>query len=60
MNGQKKHDYINKCGSCQFFAFRVRYGDTRNDGHCFNPLRKNYHQASAKACKLYKQENEDG
>ena len=53
MTGNKNRDYANKCGSCRHFAFRVRKGDTREDGRCFNLKRANYHQASQKACKLY-------
>ena len=53
MTGNKNRDYENKCGSCRHFSFRVRKGDTREDGRCFNLKRANYHQASQKACKLY-------
>lgn len=52
-----KREYDDKCGSCKFFAFNVRNGDTRDDGKCVNPNRVDYHQASQKACKLYQKED---
>lgn len=59
MTGNKIRDYENKCGSCMYFSFMLRNGDTRSDGRCEKKDRVNYHQASQKACKLYKSESED-
>ena len=59
MTGKKIRDYKNKCGSCMYFSFICRYGDTRSDGRCEKKDRVNYHQACQKACKLYKAESED-
>lgn len=57
MTGNKQRSYKNKCGSCQYFAFRIRHGDTRSNGVCSNPKRVNYHDAS-QTCKLYKENAE--
>lgn len=57
MTGNKQRSYENKCGSCQYFAFRIRHGDTRANGVCSNPKRVNYHDAS-QTCKLYKENAE--
>lgn len=55
MTGKKGRSYKNKCGSCVFFAFHTKHKDTRENGHCENTERAGYHQASQKACKLYKE-----
>ncbi len=57
MTGKKRREYKQKCGSCIYFAFRIKNEDTREDGRCNNPKRVNYHQASQKACKLYEDVN---
>ena len=53
MTGNAKRNYDGKCGTCSYFAFYVKNGDTREQGRCCHPNRVNYHQASQKACKLY-------
>lgn len=56
MIGKTEREYTNKCGSCKYFSFHVKDGDTREHGKCHNVKRKPYHQASQKACKLYQTE----
>lgn len=56
MVGKRKRTYKDRCGSCIFFAYSTKKEDTRENGHCNNPNRVSYHQASQKACKLYKKE----
>ena len=46
-------DYQNKCGSCMNFEFWVQKGKLRKTGNCICENRKDYHQASQKACMLY-------
>lgn len=50
-----KGDYDGKCGTCLYFAFYVKNGDTRSQGRCCHSKRVNYHDASQKACKEYKE-----
>ena len=58
MTGNAKRNYDGKCGTCSYFAFYVKNGDTREQGRCCHPNRVDYHQASQKACKEYKAESE--
>lgn len=51
--------YSDRCGTCKYFSFYVKNGEIREQGRCNNRKRVNYHQASQKACKLYKAESED-
>ena len=47
-------DYSGRCGSCEYFSFFVKKNVLKKwGGHCANPNRKNYHDASQKACKEY-------
>lgn len=59
MKGNVIRTYKGKCGSCIYFSFMCRNGDTREDGRCEKRERVNYHQASQKACKLHKAEREE-
>lgn len=56
MTRNAKSNYDGKCGTCIYFAFYVKNGDTREQGRCCHPNRVDYHQASQKACKEYKAE----
>ena len=60
MTRNAKSNYVGRCGTCIYFAFWVKNGDTREHGRCCNPNRVNCHQASQKACKEYKAEEVDG
>lgn len=46
-------DYKNKCGSCMNFEYLVIKGKLQLRGRCNCKNRKDYHQASQNACKLY-------
>lgn len=59
MTRNAKSNYDGKCGTCIYFAFYVKNGDTREQGRCCHPNRVDYHQASQKACKEYEAESED-
>lgn len=49
-------DYTGKCGSCMNYQFRVVNGRIMHWGLCARKDRADYHQASAKACKKYVEE----
>lgn len=51
--------YDGRCGMCKYFSFYVKNGEIREQGRCNNQKRVNYHQASQKACKLYKAERSE-
>ena len=57
---KKLSDYSDRCGGCCFFAWRVKNNQPRSMGHCSNPKRKNYHDASQYKCKLFEPYREDG
>ena len=59
MTRSGKDNYDGKCGTCSYFAFYVKNGDTREQGRCCHLNRVNYHQASQKACKEYKAEGSE-
>jgi hypothetical protein len=59
MTRNAKCNYEGRCGTCTYFGFWVKNGDTREHGRCSHPNRVNYHQASQKACKEYKAESEE-
>lgn len=54
MTKKGKGNYDGRCGTCKYFAFYVKEGETREHGRCNHPDRVFYHQASQKACKEYK------
>ena len=47
-------DLSGRCGSCKWFYYFEKQDKLRKSGgHCYNPNRTIYHDASQKGCKLY-------